>query len=102
MDIQPGQDVLQAFFAECEAKLVHFAPQNISNMLWACATLTVSPGTSCISILCMLVMHAAASRQWTALTSQASAVFRPIFRACLSFTVERKSYSLILLQGASF
>ena len=63
MDIQPGQDVLQAFFAECEAKLVHFAPQNISNMLWACATLTVSPGESSVSTLCMLIMHAAAHQK---------------------------------------
>lgn len=44
MDVQPAADVLRSFLAECEVKLVHFAPQNISNMLWACATLIVSPG----------------------------------------------------------
>lgn len=45
MELQPAADVLQDFLAECELKLVHFAPQNISNMLWACATLGISPGT---------------------------------------------------------
>ena len=44
MELQPAADVLQDFLAECELKLVQFAPQNISNMLWACATLGVSPG----------------------------------------------------------
>ena len=46
MELQPAADVLQDFLAECELKLGQFAPQNISNMLWACATLGVSPGTS--------------------------------------------------------
>ena len=44
MELQPAADVLQAFLAECELKLVQFAPQNLSNMLWACATLGVSTG----------------------------------------------------------
>lgn len=46
MEIQPAADILQDFLAECEVKLMQFAPQNISNMLWACATLGISPGTS--------------------------------------------------------
>ena len=44
MELQPAADVLQDFLTECELKLGQFAPQNISNMLWACATLGVSPG----------------------------------------------------------
>lgn len=44
MELQPPADMLQDFLAECELKLLQFAPQNISNMLWACATLGVSPG----------------------------------------------------------
>ena len=50
MDVQPAADVLQPLLAECEVKLVHFAPQNISNMLWACATLSISPGSLTIPL----------------------------------------------------
>lgn len=50
MDVQPATDVLQPLLAECEVKLVHFAPQNISNMLWACATLSISPGSLTIAL----------------------------------------------------
>ena len=57
MDVQPAANVLRSFLAECEVKLVHFAPQNISNMLWACATLTVSPGI----LLCLKSCKAATS-----------------------------------------
>lgn len=51
MELQPPADVLQDFLAECELKLGQFAPQNISNMLWACATLGVSPGACLGSLL---------------------------------------------------
>ena len=44
METQPAADILQEFLSECETKLMQFAPQNISNMLWACATLGISPG----------------------------------------------------------
>ena len=54
MEVQPAADVLQEFLSECETKLMQFAPQNISNMLWACATLGVSPGRSLASISKML------------------------------------------------
>lgn len=58
MELQPAADVLQNFLTECELKLGQFAPQNISNMLWACATLGVSPGTTFFgSLLGWYVIH---------------------------------------------
>ena len=57
MEVQPAADVLQEFLSECEAKLMQFAPQNISNMLWACATLGVSPGRSSLAFLNCPLWH---------------------------------------------
>ena len=41
----PNADLMMAFSREATNKLREFAPQNISNMLWAYATLGHSPGT---------------------------------------------------------
>ena len=40
----PNADLMAAFSREATNKLREFAPQNISNMLWAYATLGHSPG----------------------------------------------------------
>ena len=41
----PNAELMAAFSREANNKLREFAPQNISNMLWAYATLGHSPGT---------------------------------------------------------
>ena len=40
----PNAELMTAFSREANNKLREFAPQNISNMLWAYATLGHSPG----------------------------------------------------------
>ena len=40
----PNAELMAAFSREANNKLREFAPQNISNMLWAYATLGHSPG----------------------------------------------------------
>lgn len=42
----PNAELMTAFSREATNKLREFAPQNISNMLWAYATLGHSPGRS--------------------------------------------------------
>ena len=46
----PNADLMAAFSREANNKLREFAPQNISNMLWAYATLGHSPGDTSLSI----------------------------------------------------
>ena len=69
MEIQPTADVLQVFLAECDLKLVNFAPQNISNMMWACATLGVSPGRllSTLTAVKPDLQHALYRAMWSGL-----------------------------------
>lgn len=53
----PNAELMAAFSREANNKLREFAPQNISNMLWAYATLGHSPGTVtafCSTLQCHL------------------------------------------------
>lgn len=50
----PNTELMAAFSREASNKLREFAPQNISNMLWAYATLGHSPGAmskTCTKVL---------------------------------------------------
>lgn len=44
LSVVPSEGLLGAFAAETELKLVQFAPQNISNVIWSYATMGITPG----------------------------------------------------------
>ena len=44
LNVVPSEGLLGAFAAETELKLVQFAPQNISNVIWSYATMGITPG----------------------------------------------------------
>ena len=56
----PSTELMAAFTREANNKLREFAPQNISNMLWAYATLGHSPGTAAQHQGSSLAFHAVA------------------------------------------
>ena len=51
----PNAELMAAFSREASNKLREFAPQNISNMLWAYATLGHSPGDTSLVAAALLV-----------------------------------------------
>lgn len=71
----PSAELMAAFSQEASNKLQQFAPQNISNMLWAYATLGHSPGVqhslACISTLLGILSLSSPNNRWNYGTQRA-------------------------------